>query len=88
MKKKLYKVVGSATGLKGLEEAVMEKMAEGWQPIGGLAFNQGYPYQAMGKVIDANAKYKRPPKTDISQEEQEPKSLSANEANKRLDEIT
>ncbi|WP_299776380.1 hypothetical protein [uncultured Pseudoteredinibacter sp.] len=87
MKKKLYKVVGSATGLKGLEEAVMEKMAEGWQPIGGLAFNQGYPYQAMGKVVDPEARYKPAP-SDKKEQEIKPKSLSANEANRKLDNLT
>jgi len=87
MKKKLYKVVGSSTGLKGLEEAVTEKMAEGWQPIGGLAFNQGYPYQAMGKVIDTEAKYKPTP-ADKKEHKIKPKTLSANEANKKLDELT
>ena len=46
-----YKVVTSTTGLKDLEKTVQKHLSNGWKPLGGIAFNQGYPYQAIAKVV-------------------------------------
>lgn len=75
MKRYTYKVCGSTTGFKGLEEEVSAMLNDGWKPIGGIAFNAGYPYQAMAKIID-------------TEEKPTPKAADANTAMRKLDEIT
>lgn len=43
-----YKVLaGTEEGIKELEIKVTDHLNKGWKPIGGIAFNLGYPYQAM-----------------------------------------
>jgi hypothetical protein len=52
MKKATYKVVGGTNGFQEMEAEVSKMLNQGWKPIGGIAFNNGYPYQAMAKVTD------------------------------------
>lgn len=74
-----YKVVAGTNGLQELEEKVEKMIKEGWKPIGGIAFNQGYCYQAMaGKIKEEKTK----------ENQSVGKSLTANQAMKRLNEIT
>lgn len=52
MKRAKYKVITSKNGFQELEETVSRHLNQGWKPIGGIAFNNGFPYQAMAKVED------------------------------------
>ena len=44
---KIYKVVSSHNGFKELEKTVSMMLNKGWECEGGIAFNQGFCYQAM-----------------------------------------
>ena len=79
----IYKVISSDSGLEELEKKVSESINKGWKPQGGIAFSHGYSYQAM------IGKKKIPKKKEISETiEEESKSNTANQAMKRLDELT
>lgn len=80
MKKAKYKVIGSSNGLPELEEKVSQLLNEGWKPIGGIAFNHGYPYQAMGKVEEE--------KKMAKESKEEGRARTANEAMRELDQLT
>ncbi len=57
MKKKYsYKIITSTSGFKELEDNVNEALNNGWKPIGGIAFNSGYSYQAVAKIIEDQEK--------------------------------
>ncbi len=57
-----YKILTSETGLKDLEKTVKEHLNKGWKPLGGIAFNHGYPYQAVGKVSSKKKLQEQPTK--------------------------
>lgn len=80
MKKLEYKIVVSDKGFTDFEEKVSKMLNEGWKPIGGIAFNYSYPHQAMAKVVEIQGEEKAV--------EQSNKALTANQAMKRLDELT
>lgn len=86
MKKLVYKVVVSDKGFEDFEAKVSEMLNQGWKPIGGIAFNHSYPHQAMAKVVDTADK--KPTSENKNTIEQKPKSLTANEAMRRLDDLT
>lgn len=50
MKRATYKIITSKNGFQELEDKVSRHLNQGWKPIGGIAFNAGYPYQAMAKI--------------------------------------
>jgi len=51
----VYKVVTAKKGFVELEKEVSLLLNKGWRPVGGVAFNNGYPYQAMvGKKVTTN----------------------------------
>lgn len=81
MKKAQYKVIVSDKGFDDFEEKVSKMLNEGWKPVGGIAFNHSYPHQAMAKVVDVEQEPKAITK-------QTAKALTANEAMKRLDDLT
>mgnify|MGYP001095718344 CR=1 FL=1 len=69
----IYRVITSEHGIKALEEKISQLINKGWKLSGGIAFNQGYPYQVViGKKED----------------EQTSTPLGANEAMKKLDDLT
>lgn len=75
-----YKVVAGINGLQELEKKVEQMIKEGWKPLGGIAFNQGFCYQAMaGKIKEEKIDDKNQKVT---------KNLTANQGMKRLDELT
>lgn len=76
MKNAEYKVATSTTGIAELEKTVSALLNQGWKPLGGISFNQGYPYQALARVIKATS----------PQEERKP--TTANEAMRRVSELT
>ena len=79
----IYKVISSDSGLEELEKKVSESINKGWKPQGGIAFSHGYSYQAM------IGKRKIAKENEISKViEKEPTSNTANQAMKRLDELT
>lgn len=86
MKKYVYKVVVSDKGFDDFEAKVNEKLNDGWKPIGGIAFNHSYPHQAMAKIVDS-AEEKNNSKSE-SAPIHKSKTLTANEAMRRLDELT
>jgi hypothetical protein len=89
VKKIVYKVVVSNNGFEDFEAKVSEKLNQGWKAIGGIAFNYNFPYQAMAKVIDApEEKGMQAIAQKLIQPTQEAKPLTANEAMKRLDDLT
>lgn len=51
-KKIQYRIITGDKGFKDLEDKVTIRINKGWKLIGGLAFNGGYPYQAMAKVVE------------------------------------
>ena len=87
MKKYVYKIIVSDKGFDDFEAKISEKLNDGWKPIGGIAFNHGYPHQAMAKVID-DGEGKNNTATTESTLSQKTKPLTANEAMKRLNELT
>lgn len=84
MKKVEYKVIHSEKGLGELSEKVSEHLTAGWKPVGGIAFNMGYPYQAIARVIEHQEK--QPEK----QQEQKQKQVAkgAIEAMRAIDDLT
>lgn len=86
MKKLVYKVIVSDKGFEDFEAKVSEKLNQGWKPIGGIAFNHSYPHQAMAKVIEIPSE--KSVSTNQAAIGQQSKALSANEAMKRLDDLT
>ncbi|WP_438957554.1 hypothetical protein [Porticoccus sp.] len=57
----VYKVVSATKGFKELEKEVSLLLNKGWKPVGGVAFNNGYAYQAMvGKPVTDNKKVEQP----------------------------
>ncbi len=80
MKKFEYRVVVSNNGFGDFEEKVSEMLADGWKPLGGVAFNHSYPHQAMARVIEVEKQENKP--------REKQKALTANEAMKRLDDLT
>lgn len=63
MKKAEYKIISGPSGLPQLEDRVTEFLNKGWKPVGGIAFNAGYPYQALARVVtvDENTNKTLPP---------------------------
>ena len=86
MKKAEYKIIVSDKGLDNFEEKVSEKLNEGWKPVGGISFNHSYPHQAMARVVEVEKKNEV--KTDTQRTREKTRSLTANEAMKRLDDLT
>ncbi len=79
----IYKVISSNSGLEELEKKVSESINKGWKLQGGIAFNHGFCYQAMV------GKKKRPATEENTvKTESADKSNTANQAMKRLDELT
>ena len=79
----VYKVISSNSGLEELEKKVSESINKGWKPQGGIAFSHGFCYQAViGK--------KKEPTTEKNtvKAERKDKTNTANQAMKRLDELT
>lgn len=85
-KKIIYKVVVSNNGFEDFEAKVSEKLNDGWKAIGGIAFNYNFPYQAMAKVVDVSEETGTKAATAESPQTQKP--LTANEAMRRLDNLT
>ena len=78
---KAYKIITSETGIKELEQKVTEFINDGWNTLGGISFNHGYPYQA---IIHLNLKQKS---EDNSEQESSPKLLGANEGMKKINDL-
>ncbi|ACR13281.1 DUF1737 domain-containing protein [Teredinibacter turnerae] len=51
MKRAEYKIISGPSGLPQLEDRITEFLNKGWKPVGGIAFNAGYPYQAIARVV-------------------------------------
>lgn len=80
----IYKVVTSKSGFKELEDEISLLINDGWKPIGGIAFNLGFPYQAMVGKTENNNKSQKDKKTL-------PRSKQPNgvvDAMKKIDELT
>jgi hypothetical protein len=57
----VYKVVTAKKGFVELEKEVSSLLNKGWKPVGGVAFNNGYAYQAMvGKTAKDSQKTEEP----------------------------
>lgn len=78
----IYKVISSNSGLEELEEKVSKSINTGWKPQGGIAFSHGFCYQAM------IGKKREPKETNKLVKKEENSKNSANEAMKKLDELT
>jgi len=79
----IYKVISSTSGLEELEEKVSKSINTGWKPQGGIAFSHGFCYQAMiGKKKD------KPPEVNREAIKEKNTGNSANQAMKKLDELT
>ena len=78
MKKLKYELVIGKSGFEAFCKEVSERLNQGWKPIGGVAFNAGFAYQSIAKLID------------IEEEKPEPKAkkLGASEAMRQLDQMT
>ena len=70
-----YKVLHGSYGFPAFEKEVSKHLNSGWKTIGGMVFNQGYPYQAVAKMIKA------PQKSVPSESTPKPKykNIAANE---------
>lgn len=81
MKKVEYLVVHSEKGLSELCEKVSEHLTAGWKPVGGIAFNMGYPYQAIARVVENQEKQPK-------QEDKKPVTQGAVAAMRALNNLT
>ncbi|WHI48198.1 hypothetical protein ACJJI3_22610 [Microbulbifer sp. ZKSA004] len=91
MKRAEYKVAVGKTGFSSLEEEVTRMLNEGWKPVGGLAFNSGYPYQAMARVVTVSVGSKSQPARPGQAEgnaNPEKKNLGAQDAMRLIDDLT
>lgn len=86
MKKIEYKIIVSDKGFDDFAGKVSEKLNDGWKPIGGIAFNHGFPHQAVAKMIETSEQ-KGIEQNDLKTSSK-PKALTANEAMRRIDELT
>ncbi|WP_096085890.1 DUF1737 domain-containing protein [Agaribacterium haliotis] len=82
MKRALYKVVGGKPSLPEFEEEVAKHLNDGWKPVGGVAFNASFAYQALAKVTNES-----PIGSAYKEEKSEAKSTTA-EAMRRVDDLT
>tara|TARA_R110001583_G_scaffold28946_1_gene102301 strand:+ start:447 stop:719 length:273 start_codon:yes stop_codon:yes gene_type:complete len=58
-----YKLVKDTHKLEKLEQIVSEMIANGWKPVGGIAFNNGFAYQAMARLSKSQkAEVTKPPR--------------------------
>ena len=83
----IYKIITSKSGFKELEDEISLLINKGWKPIGGIAFNQGFPYQAMvGKTKNTikNQKDKKSAQDLKHKREQ----IGAVDGMKKIDELT
>lgn len=87
MKKAEYKVIVSDKGFEDFEQKVAEKLSQGWKPVGGVAFNHSYPHQALVRVVEATSELQKAPEKTI-ENNSTPRPLTANEAMKRIDDLT
>jgi len=83
VKKIEYKVCGGTNGFVELEKEVSILLNAGWKPVGGIAFNSGFPYQAMARVFEFKTSPQAPKK-----EEPQKNNLNANSAMRKLDDLT
>lgn len=83
-KKAEYKVVSGINGFSELEKNVSAMLNQGWKPVGGLAFTNGYAYQAMARVIT----FKMPTETPQESKQETPKTRGAQDAMRAIDELT
>ncbi|MDO3383837.1 DUF1737 domain-containing protein [Gilvimarinus algae] len=74
-----YRVITGEKGFKELEQKVSDLLNRGWKPIGGIAFNQGFGYQAMAKLVEKTSY------TSATKAQKMPQGYSA--AVKKLDDI-
>lgn len=88
MRKYEYKVIVSDKGFEDFEKKVAEKLAAGWKPLGGIAFNHSYPHQAMARIIEGQEETQEKTAMETKKLEDKPKPLTANEAMKRLNDLT
>lgn len=86
MKKIEYKVCGGTNGFVELEREVSTLLNTGWKPVGGIAFNSGFPYQALARVME----YKEKPSPTATSKPGQTKTakLNANSAMRKLDDLT
>lgn len=84
MKKAEYKIVNGKSGFPELEENVSKMLNQGWKPVGGIAFNAGFPYQAMAKVITA----KHESENKIKTQDTLRNPVGANTAMRAIDNLT
>lgn len=80
-----YKIIGSSNGFPELEQKISSMLNDGWKPIGGIAFNQGHPYQAMAKLVDTKNVKQIPTQTT---NKKLPSNRTFNEAIKTLEDLT
>ena len=91
MKKAEYKIAVGKSGFSSLEGEVTQLLNEGWKPIGGLAFNAGYPYQAMARVVNVAKPSDHSQSQAQAAPEGEPtrrQSYGAQDAMRVIDELT
>jgi hypothetical protein len=85
MKKIEYRIVSGEKGFKDFEQKVSELLNNGWKTIGGIAFNAGYAYQAVGKTVE---KTKEELKSKETEEKKALRLLGAAEGMKLIDDMT
>ena len=80
---KVYRIITAQQGIKQLETKITALINHGWEPVGGIGFNQSYPYQAMiGEILKSEENRK-----DETQNSTEKKNLGAIDAMKRIDDL-
>ena len=82
MKKAEYKVVVSEDGFKGLEKQVNKLMNQGWKPLGGIAFNAGYPHQAMARIVEVKENMPTP---SLQKQSTKQEAMSTGDAMKMIE---
>lgn len=81
-----YRIIRSTNGFDDLEAQVSKLLNCGWKTVGGVSFNQGFCYQAMvGKV---SRKTESQTHGSPSRESAGGNDLGANDAMKRIDDLT
>ena len=79
---KVYRIITAQQGIKQLETKITSLINHGWEPVGGIGFNQSYPYQAMIGEIQKSEENRDKRQNSTK------RNLGAIEAMKRVDELT
>lgn len=80
---KVYRIITAEEGIKQLETKITALINHGWEAVGGVGFNQSYPYQAMiGEILKSEEN------RDENENSTKKTNLGAIDGMKKVDDLT